>query len=110
MKRRQRATAVRPQEFETRKIIALVDGGFGDHEVGMNDGTNDKGGAKDEWEELAGKYDQLEKEVKEYLEGQQDLGVREPPIVSAPPRMSKEEWERHQVTHTHRIPQVANIA
>lgn len=77
-----------------------MDGGFGDHEVGMNDGPNDKDGAKHEWEELAGKYDQLEKEVNEYLEGQQDLGAREPPIVSAPPRVSKDELERHQVTHT----------
>ena len=100
MKRRQRATAVRPQEFEARKIIAPVDGGFGERNEGACDGPSDEGGAKAEWEELADKCDQVEKKVKEHLEDQQDLGVIDPPIINAPPKMPKEEWEKHQVTHT----------
>ena len=95
MKGRKRATAVRPQEFETKKIIALADGGFG-----ARGGPSDECGAEDEWEELADKYDQLEKKMEDHLEGQQDLEVRDPPTINAPPRMSKEEWEKHQVTHT----------
>ena len=44
---------------------------------------------------MANKYDQLEKKVKEYLGDQEDAGARGPPVISAPPKMSKEEREKH---------------
>ena len=41
IKGKERATAVRPQKFEAKKIIAPVDGGLGDHKEGMDDGPNE---------------------------------------------------------------------
>ena len=76
-------------------ILAPVDGGLGDHGKETHDGPGEEEGAKDEWEELANKYDQLEKKVKEYLGDQEDAGARGPPVISAPPKMSKEEREKH---------------
>ena len=38
--------------------------------------------------------------MNEYLNDGQKLGMINPPIVSAPPQMIKEEWGRHQATHT----------
>ena len=81
-------------------MLAPVDGGFGEREEEDHDGPNEREDAEHDWEKLADKYDQLEKKVKDYLDDQQDEGVREPPIINAPSNMTKEEWEKHQVTHT----------
>ena len=42
--------------------------------------------------------------MNEYLNDNQILGVRKPPVVIAPPKMTKEDWERHQTTHTPYMP------
>ena len=97
--RRKRATAVRFEACESKRILAPVNGEFGDHE-GAHDGSEKGEGAEDEWEGLATKYEQLEQKVKEYLDDQQDMGAREPPVVNALVQMTKEQWEKHQVTHT----------
>ena len=97
-------TAVRPEKREAKKILAPVDGGFGDREEEIHDGHKEVEGADNEWEELANKYDQLEKKVKEHLDDEQDVGIREPPVINAPPQLTKEQWERHQVTHTRSSP------
>ena len=101
VKKGKRVTAVRPNEHNAERALAPIGGGLGDCGDGAHDGPNDKAGAENNWEELANKYDQLEKQVKEYLDDNQDNGTREPPIINAPPKMTKEEWENHQVT---RIP------
>ena len=93
-------TAVRPNEHNAEKTLAPIGGGFGDCGDEAHSGPNDEAGAENNWEELANKYDQLEKQVKEYLDDNQENGTREPPIINAPPKMTKEEWENHQVTHT----------
>ena len=104
-----RVTAVRPNNHEAKKILAPMDGGLGDHGMEAHDGHNEDGGAKSEWEELADKYNKLEEKVRDYLDDQQNGGTREPPVVSAPPRMSKDEWERHQVTHTPLLPKLQTL-
>ena len=38
------------------------------------------------------------------MDDQQDVGVREPPMINAPSKMTKEEWEKHQVSHTPYVP------
>ena len=99
---RKRETAVRPDERETKKTVAAMDGGLGDHEEDAHNGPREKEGAEQDWEELADKYDQLEKQVKDYLDDQQSVGVREPPIINAPSKMTKEEWEKAP-SHPHTI-------
>ena len=100
-------TAVKPDEHETKNTLAPIDSGLGDREKEAHDGPSDEEGAKDEWEELADKYDQPGKKVKDYLEDQQELGTREPPIINAPPEISKEQWEKTP-SHTHHIVRVAD--
>ena len=93
-------TAVRPNEHNAERALTPIGGGLGDCGGEAHDGPDDEDGAENKWEELADKYHQLEKQMKDYLDDEQDMGVREPPIVNAPPKMTKEEWENHQVTHT----------
>ena len=49
---------------------------------------------------MADKYDELEKRVQEYFDDNDHKDAREPPVAPAPPQMTKEEWNQHQVTHT----------
>ena len=65
-------TAVRPNEHNAERVLAPIGGGFGDCGNEAHDGPNDEIGAGNNWEELADKYDQLEKQVKEYLDDNQD--------------------------------------
>ena len=46
----------------------------------------------------------LKEKINEYLNDEQNLGMRHPPIVAAPPKMTKSEWETHQATHTPYMP------
>lgn len=48
--------------------------------------------------------------MNEYMNDEQDLGTRKPPIVLAPPRMTREAWERHQATHTPYLPSCKHCA
>ena len=53
----------------------------------------------DSWEAMARKFEDLETRLAEQFEehGNED---RTPPIVKAPEKPTKEEWARHQTTHT----------
>ena len=53
-----------------------------------------------QWEELANKYEDLAQTVHEYIDDEDNAEARNPSIVKFPPSMTKDEWERHQVTHT----------
>ena len=90
IKRGERATAVIPKKRNAMHILAPLDGGFGGQdEVGdeLEQEKSDEGA----WDELANKYEQLERQVREYLEDQNNACIREPPVVRAPTSMSKEE-------------------
>ena len=97
---RKRVTAVRLKDHDTKTKLAPVNGGLGEREEGADDGLEDGEGAQDEWEKLADKYDQFEKQVKEHLDDQQEPEIRDPPIIRAPTRMTPDQWAKHQVTHT----------
>lgn len=107
---RKRATVVRPPRDNTKGTIApliedLVD--LEDEERNSDGGVAE---TDDKWEELANKYENLEKKVHEYLQEESKADGRELPIVKFPPKMTKEEWDRHQVTHTHHMHRAASIA
>ena len=55
---------------------------------------------QEQWKTVTEKIEELETKVTEQFEdeaGQQRGG---PPIIKAPAKPTKEEWERHQTTHT----------
>ena len=112
IKQNKRAIAVSPRKQTDKKIVAPVSDGFGDLDEGTGDAHYETADADNEWERLADKYEDLEKKVEEYLGSEQTPGPRNPPIVAAPPKMTKDELERHQATHTHThlICRAANIA
>ena len=61
-------------------------------------------GEKDQkWEDLADKYEMLERKVAEYFEDQETPKADGPPMVKSHTTPTKEEYQRHQVTHTHTI-------
>ena len=100
IQKRKRDLAVSPTKQNAEDIIALVSDGLGDLDKNSEDEHEQMADADGEWEKLADKYEDLEKKVEEYLTNEQDREMRRPPIVAAPPTMTKEEWERHQATHT----------
>ena len=112
MKKKEREAPVSPGKNNTTNTLAPLDGGLGglggQDEAGdeLEQGKSDEGA----WDELANKYEQLEKQVQEHLDDQNNAGIREPPAVRAPTSMSKEEWDRHQVTHTHHTHRAADTA
>lgn len=71
-----------------------------DGELGGIDGQDGKADADEQWEELADNYDDWEKKAQEHPDANQSVGERGAPIVAAPPQITKEEWAKHQVTHT----------
>lgn len=100
---RQRDSAVSPRKQAAKKILAPVDDGLGDLDDGEEEDSKGVADTDNEWERLADKYEALEDRVNEYLNDNQSLGIRKPPVVVAPPKMSKEDRERHQATHTHTL-------
>ena len=54
----------------------------------------------DSWDAMAKKFEELRTTSAEHFEniGRDDQAA--PPIIKAPERPTKEEWERHQATHT----------
>ena len=55
----------------------------------------------DEYEELAKKYEQLKVQVEQYFDDENsETKKRDVPILKTPEKPIKEQWERHQATHT----------
>ena len=94
-----RDIVVSPRKQIVGRIVAHVHSGFGDLDFEKKDETGDAADANNEWEKLADKYEELEEKANEYLNDEQNLGTRKPPIVPAPPKMTREAWERPQATH-----------
>ena len=55
---------------------------------------------KDDLEELANKYEVLKSNVEDYFDKEHAQGTRDVPIVKAPSKPTREQWEQHQATHT----------
>ena len=53
-----------------------------------------------QWEDLANKYDRLVERIDEQF-GEQTKQRRHGPVMVTPPlKPTRDEWERHQLTHT----------
>ena len=60
----------------------------------------DKGDeGQNEWDTLAKKYEELEARMAEQLETEQGDDKDGPPIIRAPDKPTKEQWERRQIIH-----------
>ena len=75
----------------------------GDLEAEIREDEGETAEADGRWDELIGKYEDLARKVHDYLNDGSNAATRGPPIVKPPPSMTKEEWERHQATHTHTV-------
>ena len=95
--RKERANTVRPQEEFDEIYLNLV-------HVKPKQDEREKADAGDEgqnkWEKMAQQYEELETRVVEQFEDVQRGNESGPPIIKVPNKPTKEEWERHQVTHT----------
>lgn len=80
--------------------IAPVDNEPGDLDAEAREDDGETAEADNKLEELADKYEDPEKSVHEHLKDGTKTGARDPPIVKLPPSMTREEWDRHKVTHT----------
>ena len=108
IRKRQRDIAVSPRKQAAEKTLAPVDDGLGDLDSEKKSDYEEVADVDTEWTKLADKYEELEDRVNEYLNENQSLGVRKPPIVIAPPKVTQEDWEKHQATHTHPTCRVAS--
>ena len=52
------------------------------------------------WEELANRYDELVEQVNEHFKEPTEQDRKGPPMVTPPQQPTKEQWERHPLTHT----------
>ena len=73
--------------------------GFGDEDDGDKEQEEDVA-QRDEMEELAQKYEKLKNQVDEYFDANNGEDRDEVPILKAPQKPTREQWERHQATHT----------
>lgn len=64
---KKRAHVVSPMRQTTRKIIAPLDGGFGDFDTEKRENDKNVADSNDEWERLSNKYEELGAKVMEYI-------------------------------------------
>ena len=62
------------------------------------------------WEELQNKMEDLAVRVARHFEDGNDNRNWQPPMVAQPLQPTKDEWLRHQLTHTRRTQRGADIA
>ena len=55
---------------------------------------------RDELEDLATKYEELREKVEQHFDNSNCKDKRKNFVVNAPPKPNKEEWLRHQATHS----------
>ena len=65
-----------------------------------NEGEGDGVVPKEESEELANKYEKLKIQVEDHFDQEHAQEKHEVPIIKTPSKPTKQEWERHQATHT----------
>ena len=100
---KQRASAVRPHVNETAKLLQpLNQEKSGDFENGGNieepEATWD--GEGDPVEQMEEKYQELKNKMEEYFDDENGKNCKETPMVKSQSQPTKEEYERHQTTHT----------
>ena len=120
--RSQRDLIVRPSECKPDEYMASIHdeaGGLETEEGEKGDatkGTDEEGLANDkvidtdtrlvwekEWEHVENKVEDLNVRLARHFEDNNDVGSWRPPMVASPVQPTKEEWQKHQLTHTHTL-------
>ena len=57
-------------------------------------------GQEEQWQQVNQKVEELADQVTRYFNDDNEKNSRQPPTIKAPSKPTKEEWERHQTTHT----------
>ena len=95
-----RESTVRPQTSEEDQPLYPVDVSLDGRGKEFEKSDEKLGKEEQQWEDLASKYEALEKKVAEYVDDQETPEPRDSPVVKTPSTPTKEEYQRHQVTHT----------
>ena len=95
-----RESTVRPQTSEEDQPLYPVDVSFEGRGKELERPDEKLGEEEQQWEDLANKYEVLERKVAEYFDDQETPESRDPPVVKIPSTPTREEYQRHQVTHT----------
>ena len=100
----QRACTVSPPKGSNQDdLLPLREDQSGDLEAEDNgaEGGLDNGDLhKGEWSEVEEKVEELQRRVAEHFENENDKERAGPPMVRAPNQPTREQWNRHQTTHT----------
>ena len=98
---------VRPSECHQEEYMAPIHdeaGGLeseGDGNGGAMEGSDEEvQGKEKEWQQIQSKVEDLNVRVARHFEDQNDNTGWQPPMVASPVQPTKEEWQRHQLTHT----------
>ena len=96
--RYQRARTVRPIAKEHPTQLAPITEEAGG--LAIDDREDVVEMDKNKWEELADRYDELVDRVNEQYGEPSEQKQQGPPMITPPREPTKEQWERHQLTHT----------
>ena len=92
---KKRAIPVRPDNpMKEQPLLPFTE------ESGGEEAEEEKENSREQWEEVAEKVEDITKIMAEYLDDDNGRGARPPPMVRALIRPTREEYERHQLTHT----------
>ena len=97
IQKKERANTVRPQYELAEAYLNPV---HAKPKQDENEEADEGDEGQGQWEKMAQQYEELETRVVEQFEDVQRGNENGPPVVKVPNKPTKEEWERHQVTHT----------
>ena len=95
----ERAKSIRPNDSDKMIQTTTEESGDVDAENESIEKEEDEG-QDQEWKVVADRVEDLTRKVAEYMDDEQAEGRQAPPMVKAPRQPTKEEYERHQTTHT----------
>ena len=103
--RSQRVHIARPQS--TDNLLPLQSGESGEKEVeddkaegGLIEDDSEGGESKDQWTDIQSKVEEMQRKVAEHFEDVNDRQAMGPPVIRAPSQPTREQWMKHQATHT----------
>ena len=116
-KQSQRAISARPRRNTPEDLVAPIQTNIGDLEAKSEVETEAVGkqeeenrGEEHQWQEVQNKVEDLNVRMARYFEDANDAEAWKPPMIKTPLQPTKEEWMRHQLTHTHPMRRGVNIA
>ena len=93
----ERAKPVRPRDSVNNNTLQPI--------IEESDGADEDKEEKQEkeWKMVAEKVDEIARRAAEHLDDDNGKETQPPPMVKAPKQPTREEYERHQATHTRRM-------